>query len=41
MSDGEQVIVIKKLTDVLDELKIEYAIGVDELLQRVISESKT
>lgn len=27
MSDGEQVIVIKKLTDVLDELKIEYAIG--------------
>jgi len=27
MSAGEQVIVIKKLTDVLDELKIEYAIG--------------
>ncbi len=27
MSDGEQVAVIKKLTDVLDELKIMYAIG--------------
>jgi hypothetical protein len=27
MGEGEQVIVIKKLTDVLDELKIEYAIG--------------
>jgi hypothetical protein len=27
MSEGEQVIVIKKLTDALDELEIEYAIG--------------